>query len=98
MIYYWLKDKDRDVKLDILDAAGRVIQTFTSKQDSITAADSLRADGVKRARTDSLKQAGGTDSGKIGTICSDPLKDRDKPWPRRPPPPPRAPDKAGLKP
>src|SRR2546422_2455804 len=51
MIYYWLKDKDRDVKLDILDAAGRVIQTFTSKQDSITAADSLRADGVKRART-----------------------------------------------
>src|SRR3989475_213417 len=88
MIYYWLKDKDRDVKLDILDAAGRVIQTFTSKQDSITAADSLRADGVKRARTDSLKQAGVTDSVKIGSIVSDTLKDRDKPWPGPPPPPP----------
>ncbi len=96
MIYYWLKDKDRDVKLDILDAAGRVIQTFTSKQDSITAADSLRADGVKRVRTDSLKQAGVTDSVKIDSIVSDTLKDRDKPWPRRPPPLPRAPNKAGL--
>src|SRR5437879_4151487 len=96
MIYYWLKDKDRDVKLDILDAAGRVIQTFTSKQDSITAADSLRADGVKRARTDSLKQAGVTDSVKIDSIVSDTLKDRDKPWPRRPPPLPRALNKAGL--
>src|SRR5207244_3062547 len=51
MIYYWLKDNDRDVKLDILDAAGRV---------------------------------------------SDSLKDRDKPWPRRPPALPRVPNKAGL--
>src|SRR3989441_2485938 len=96
MIYYWLKDKDRDVKLDILDAAGRSIQTFTSRQASTPAADSRRADGVKRARTDSLKQAGVTDSVKIDSIVSDTLKDRDKPWPRRPPPLPRALNKAGL--
>jgi len=96
MIYYWLKDKDRDVKLDILDAAGRVIHSFASKQDSITAADSLRADSVKRVRTESLKQAGVTDSAKIDSIVSDTLKDRDKPWPRRPPALPRVPNKAGL--
>src|SRR2546422_897531 len=86
MIYYWLKDKGREVRLDVLDATGRVVRSFTSKQDSLTAADSLRADIVKRARTDSLKQAGVTDSVKIDSIVSDTLKDRDKPWPRRPPP------------
>jgi len=96
MIYYWLKDKGQEVRLDVLDATGRVVRSFTSKQDSLTAADSLRADSVKRARTDSLKQAGVTDSVKIDSIVSDTLKDRDKPWPRRPPPAPRPPSKAGL--
>src|SRR2546425_650987 len=96
MIYYGLKDKGREVRLDVLDATGRVVRSFTSKQDSLTAADSLRADSVKRARTDSLKQAGVTDSVKIDSIVSDTLKDRDKPWPRRPPPAPRPPSKAGL--
>ena len=96
MIYYWLKDKNQVVSLDILDAAGRVVRHFTSRQDSLTAADSARADGVKRVRTDSLKQAGVTDSVKVDSILADTLKDRDKPWPRRPPPEPRVPDKAGL--
>ncbi len=96
MIYYWLKEKSQDVTLDILDAAGRLIRRFTSRQDSITAADSVRADSAKHVRTDSLKRAGITDSVKIDSILADTLKDQDKPWPRRPPAAPRAPNKAGL--
>ena len=100
MIYYWLKDKKQEVTLDILDARGGVVRTFSSRQDSITAADSFKVDALKRARTDSLKQAGITDSTKVDSILAklfaDTLKDEDKPWPRRPPPEPRAPSKAGL--
>ncbi|HEX4574269.1 MAG TPA: glycosyl hydrolase, partial [Gemmatimonadales bacterium] len=100
MIYYWLKDKQAEVTLDILDPRGRVIRSFSSKQDSIAAADSLKVDAVKRTRTDSLKKAGITDSTKIdsilGTLFADTLKDEDKPWPRRPPAEPRVPAKVGL--
>src|SRR5947199_270691 len=96
MIYYFLKDKDQRVTLDILDAGGRVVRSFTSRPDSLTAADSVRADSVKRARSDSLKQAGVTDSVKIDSIVSDTLKDRDKPWPQRPPALPRVANKQGL--
>jgi hypothetical protein len=96
MIYYWLKDKDQRVTLDILDAAGHVVRSFTSRPDSLTAADSVRADSVKRVRTDSLKQAGVTDSVKIDSIVSDTLKDADKPWPQRPPAAPRVANKQGL--
>ena len=96
MIYYWLKEKNQVVTFDILDAAGRLIRSFTSRQDSITAADSVRADSVKHVRTDSLKGAGITDSVKIDSILADTLKDADKPWPRRPPAAPRVPNKAGL--
>ena len=100
MIYYWLKDKDRRVTLDILDARGRLIRSFSSVQDSMTAADSLKVDALKKARTDSLKQAGVTDSTKIdsilGKLFADTLKDEDKPWPHRPPAAPRASNKQGL--
>ena len=100
MIYYWLKDKDRRVTLDILDGRGRVIRSFSSRQDSITAADSLKVDALKKSRTDSLKQAGITDSTKVdsilGTLFADTLKDEDKPWPHRPPAEPRALNKQGL--
>src|SRR5256884_5184720 len=97
MIYYWLKDKDQRVTLDILDAGGRVVRSFTSRPDSLTAADSVRADSVKRTRTDSLKQAGVTDSVKIDSIVSDTLKDTGKPWPQRPPALPRVADKPGAR-
>src|SRR2546430_17226951 len=100
MIYYWIKDKDRRVTLDILGGRGRVIRSFSSRQDSITAADSLKVDVLKKSRTDSLKQAAITDSAKVdsilGTLFADTLKDEDKPWPRRPPADPRAPNKQGL--
>src|SRR4029077_15460347 len=99
MIYYWLKDKDRNVTLDILDARGRLIRSFSSKQDSITRADSLKVDALQKKRTDSLKQAGITDSTKVDSILGvlfDTLKDEDKPWPHRPAAPPRVANKAGL--
>jgi len=100
VIYYWLKDKDRRVTLDILDVRGRLIRSFSSRQDSITAADSLKVDALKKSRTDSLKQAGITDSTKVdsilGVLFADTLKDEDKPWPHRPPADPRAPSKQGL--
>jgi len=94
MIYYSLKNKNQEVKLDILDAAGRLIRSFSSRQDSLTVVDSTRADSVKHQRTDSLKQAGITDSVKIDSIlAADTLKDEDKPWPRRPPAPHASPTK-----
>src|SRR2546430_3181404 len=97
MIYYWLKTRTRGVKLDILAAGGRLIRSSRSRQDSLTAANSARGDSVKHQRTDSLKQAGVTDSVKIDSIlAADTLKDEDKPWPRRPPAAPRVANKAGL--
>ncbi len=100
MIYYWLKDKNQAVTLDILDGRGRAIRSFSSKQDSIAAADSLKVDALKRARTDSLHRVGITDSTKLdsilGTLFADTLKDEDKPWPHRPPAEPRVANKQGL--
>jgi photosystem II stability/assembly factor-like uncharacterized protein len=96
MIFYWLKAKNQEVTLDVLDARGTLIRSFTSNQDSLTAVDSTRADSVKRQRTDSLKRAGIADSVKIDSILSDTLKDEDKPWPHRPPAAPRVANKAGL--
>src|SRR5205823_5976119 len=73
---------------------------IASRQDSLTAADSLKVDALKKSRTDSLKQAGITDSVKVdsilGVLFADTLKDEDKPWPHRPPAEPRAPNKQGL--
>ena len=96
IVYYWLKHRDQEVRLDILDAGGQVIQSFTSRFDSLGVIDSLRTDSLKRARTDSLKRVGLADSVRIDSIVADTLKDLDKPWPRRPPPLPRVTNKAGL--
>jgi photosystem II stability/assembly factor-like uncharacterized protein len=96
VLYYWLKSGGASVTLDVLDSAGQVIRSFSSAQDSATHADSLRADSVKHARTDSLHHAGVTDSVKVDSILGDTLKDADKPWPRRPTSAPRVPAKAGL--
>src|SRR5439155_26397173 len=86
MIYYWLKSKNQDVRLDILDAAGRLIRSFTSPQDSLTTVDRVRADSARRLRSHSPKQPGLPDRAKIDSIlAADPLQDEDKPWPGRPP-------------
>jgi photosystem II stability/assembly factor-like uncharacterized protein len=95
VVYYWLKRPHPTVTLTVLDSAGRVIRRFTSRQDSLSAADSARAAPALKARRDSLTRAG-LDSLHADSVLADTLKDEDKPWPHRPPAPPRVPDKAGL--
>ncbi len=96
MVYYWLKTAGQPITLDVLDSSGAVIRSFSSGQDSLARVDSLATDSTKKARTDSLHRAGITDSTKVDSILGDSLKDDDKPWPRRPAPDPRIPNKIGL--
>ena len=95
IVYYWLKTAHQEVALTVLDSAGRVIRRFTSRQDSISAADSTGMAPILHARRDSLMKAG-VDSVRADSILGDTTKDADKPWPQRPPAAPRLPDKAGL--
>jgi photosystem II stability/assembly factor-like uncharacterized protein len=96
VIYYSLKTANQTITLDVLDSAGAVIRAFSSAQDSLARADSLAGEVSKKARTDSLHQAGITDSTKVDSILGDTVKDDDQPWPHRPAPQPRLPNKAGL--
>ena len=93
VVYYWLKTGRQEVNLDFLDAGGSVIKTFTSKQDSATAADSIRGDSTKRVREDSLRKAGVTPDSTMRMESRSEETDEDAP---RTPRPPRVPDKAGL--
>ncbi len=45
VVQYWLKRPGREVVLEFMDANSKVIRTFTSKQDSATAADSIARAG-----------------------------------------------------
>jgi hypothetical protein len=58
VVYFALANAKEKVQLDFLDGSGKVIRSFSSELDSAGRADSVRADSVKRARTDSLKAAG----------------------------------------
>jgi hypothetical protein len=51
VVQYWLKQPANEVVLEFLDPRGQLVRRFTSKQDSATAADSLRADSVAKARS-----------------------------------------------
>ncbi len=95
IVNYWLKRAHEDVTLTVLDSAGRVIRSFSSRQDSLSAADSVRGAGALKARRDSLTAAG-LDSVRVDSILGDTTKDGDKPWPHRPPAPTRLGDKQGL--
>ena len=95
IVYYWLKTANQTVTLTVLDSAGHAIRTFTSRQDSLTAADSAGLAPLLKARRDSLLKAG-LDSTKADSVLGDTTADENKPWPHRPPAPPRVPDKAGL--
>ncbi len=95
IVYYWLKQAGQPVTLTFMDSAGRVIRAFTSRQDSLTAADSVQEAPILKARRDSLLRAG-LDSTHADSVLGDSVKDEDKPWPHRPPAPPRVGDKAGL--
>ncbi len=92
-IYYWLKDKNQEVSLDILDASGTTVNHFTSRPDSATLADSLRLETKKQARNDSLKAAGITDSARLAAPYVEPTPDEE---PNKLGSLPRLPDTQGL--
>ena len=103
VVNYWLKRAGREVTLDFLDAQGRLIKSFTSRQDSATAADSIARGGRMRSRIDSLVATGiardsaermvrrTTDAPAVGAAGGG---EDDGPF--RAPPPPRAPNRAGI--
>jgi photosystem II stability/assembly factor-like uncharacterized protein len=92
-VYYWLKDKNQEVSLDILDASGAVVNSFSSRPDSATLADSLRLESKKQIRNDSLKTAGVTDSTLLAAPYVEPPPEEE---PNKLVSLPRAPNKQGL--
>jgi hypothetical protein len=82
--------------MDFLDPQGKVIRSFTSKQDPKAATDSVRGDSIRTARNDSIRRAGGTpDTTTKSEARGEETPPGDDGPPRRPPPP-RVADKAGL--
>jgi photosystem II stability/assembly factor-like uncharacterized protein len=104
-VHYWLKRPNRTVTLEFNDANGKLIRSFTSRQDSVTAADSIARAGKQRSRIDSLRAAGipvdsaermVQRSAEAARLEGQPSGDDDDDGPVRRPPPPRAPNKAGI--
>ncbi len=100
-VSYWLKRGSRDVTLEFLDARGKLIRSFTSRQDSSQAADSVKGFARTRARVDSLTQTGiAADSAERMVKRMDPAPtppgDDEDEGPRRAAPPPRVANKSGL--
>jgi len=82
--------------MDFLDSQGKVIRSFTSRQDPKVATDSVRGDSTTTARNDSIRRAGGTpDTTTKSEARGEETPPGDDGPPRRPPPP-RVADKAGL--
>jgi photosystem II stability/assembly factor-like uncharacterized protein len=92
-IYYWLADSGRTVTLAIRDAGGTLVNHFTSEQDSVARADSLRLDRLKEERNDSLRKAGVTDSATLAKPYVEPPSDEPR---NQLGSPPRLPAKKGL--
>jgi photosystem II stability/assembly factor-like uncharacterized protein len=99
-VQYWLKNDNQEVTLTFMDGAGNVIRTFTSRQDSAQAADSIAAATRRRSREDSLRSAGLSPD----SIQKLTRQTTDLPAPAaeefeagfRPTPPPRAPNRKGV--
>lgn len=97
---YWLKNANQEVTVSILDAAGNLIRSFSSRQDSAVAADSVTRELRRRSREDSLRAAG---------VAPDSIQRLMRQTPDatagggeefaagfRPTPPPRAPNRRGI--
>ncbi len=94
VVWYSLDRAGHEVVLDFMDARGTVIKSFTSKQDSATAADSTRGAERRRARVDSLRRAG-LDTTKASERRGEETPP-DEDAPRRAPRPPRVANRKGL--
>ena len=94
---YWLKTANQEITITVMDSAGNLIRSFTSRQDSAVAADSVRNEARRGARRDSLTRAG-VPSDSIQPILRRLEQDDDEPqtpgW--RPTPPPRAANRNGV--
>ncbi len=103
-VFYWLKRPNRTVTLEFLDAGGALIRSFMSRQDSVTAADSISAAKRQRSTVDSMRTLGiPVDSAErmvrrsAEAVRSEGTAGEDEDeGPRRAPPPPRAPNKVGI--
>ncbi|MFN8581083.1 MAG: glycosyl hydrolase [Gemmatimonadaceae bacterium] len=98
VVYFTLKQANQKVNLDFLDARGEVIQSYTSDQEPEQAADSVRAEGMRAQRVDSLVRGGLTrDSAQkvVSAMRGAGASAGDDDAPRRPPRP-RVPNRAGL--
>jgi hypothetical protein len=94
VVYYTLDKPGREVVLDFMDVRGTLIKSFTSKQDSAAAADSLKTAGARQARLDSLRRAGADTTKALEAKGEETTPDEE--GPRRAPRPPRVANKAGL--
>ncbi len=101
-VHYWLKNANREVVLQFLDSKGTLIRSFTSRQDSATAVDSVTRAARIKVRRDSLVAAGvPVDSVErmlrrtpdAGALAAG---GEEEGGPIRTPPPPRVPNKAGI--
>ena len=101
VVSYWLKRPSREVVLEFMDAKGKLIRSFTSRQDSAAAADSVTRAARSRTRVDSLVKTGvAKDSAErlVGRAApaGDSVPAFDEDGPIRTPRPPRVPNKAGV--
>ena len=94
VVWYSLDRADHEVTLDFMDAKGTVIRSFTSRQDSSSAADSARGADRRRAQVDSLRRAGADTTKALERRGEETSPDDDAP--RRAPKPPRVANKKGL--
>jgi photosystem II stability/assembly factor-like uncharacterized protein len=109
VVFYWLKRPNRTITLEFLDAKGALIRAFSSRQDSVTAADSAARARRQHSMVDSLRATGiPVDSAeRIVRRSAEAARaegqgggggggEEEDAGPRRTPPPPRASNKAGI--
>ena len=105
VVSYWLKQANREVVLEFMDAKGQLIKRFTSRQDSSTAADSVTRAARMRTRVDSLVRTGmAADSADrmvrrtaaAGASDAAAAFNSEDDGPIRTPPAPRVPNRAGI--
>jgi photosystem II stability/assembly factor-like uncharacterized protein len=98
VIHYWLKRPGQRVRIEFLDAQGRLIRAFSSELDSLARADSI-ARAARQARRDSLYRRAVDSLAALGVMPPAIRPDTTEPPP--PPgwryvPPPRVPNRAGM--
>ena len=96
MLYFWLRQHEPRVTLEILDAKGGLIVRYDNQQDSTVAADSTKKAALLTAFLDSLGKAGQPRDTAKYVPPEDHSSDDEKPYPQPIPPLPRVPDRKGL--